>query len=415
VEVRTADGGFETRSANPYQPWGSSAPPSNGQLGMGAAGVQVSEKTALALAAVWGSCSIIADAIATLPIRQYKRAGLGAEPVEIPLSPVIQRPWAEFDDSMDFIVQGTMSMLLRGNMFGQVVDRDAKLYPSQIKLVHPDHVKVERDRKTGQIVVRYWNQIVSPDNVTRKMALSRPEDLVGLNPIEYMRNVMGVARAQDLSAGAVFSNSALPGVAITVPGDLDPNQAQALKNGWNESFQGISHAYSVAVLTGGMTVEPIAANMADIQFLEQMQFSESVISGRIYRIPPHMLGMVDKDTSWGAGIEQQEIGFVRNTLLIWLKRWEDFMRTWLPPNQFVAFDLSQRLHGDTLQRWQAYQIARIIGAMNIADVARAEGLPVPTPSDPEQQAFIEAYNAPLNSSPMKVGGAESPGGDKAGA
>lgn len=413
MEIRTADGGFESRSANPFAYWGSSAPPSNGQLGMGAAGVQVSEKTALALAAVWGSCSIISDAIATLPVRQYKRTKVGAEPVEIPLSPVIQRPWAEFDDLMDFIIQGTMSMLLRGNVFGEIVARDQKLYPTQIKLVHPDHVKVTRNRDSGQIEVRYWNQLVSPDNVTRRMALSRAEDLVGLNPIEYMRNVMGVARAQDLSAGAVFANSAIPGVAITVPGDLDENEAQALKNKWNEAFQGIGHAYSAAVLTGGMTVEPIAANMADIQFLEQMQFSEGVISGRIYRIPPHMLGMVDKDTSWGAGIEQQELGFVRNTLLIWLKRWEDLMRTWLPPGQFVVFDLSQRLRGDTLQRWSAWQIARVIGAMNIEDVCKAEGIPVPAPTDPEQQAFIQAYNSPLNSSPIKPTSTGGAGGDKA--
>ena len=411
MEIRTADGGFETRSANPYAYWGSSAPPTNGSLGMGAAGVQVSEKTALSLAAVYGSTALISDSIATLPIRQYKRSGVGGEPVEIEPSPVIQRPWAEFDQT-DFITQGTMSMLLRGNLFGEIVDRDQKLYPLQVKLVHPDHAKVIRNRQSGKLEVYYWNQEVQADNVTRKMALSRPEDLVGLNPIEYMRNVLGNARAQDLMAGAFFANRANPGVAIKVPGDLDKNEAIALKNDWNESFQGISRAYGAAILTGGMEVQPITMNLADAQFIEQMGFSESVVSGRIYRVPPHMLGMVDKDTSWGAGIEQQELGFVRNTLLIWLTRWEDLMRSWLPPNQFVVFDLSQRLRGDTLQRWSAWQIARVIGAMSVEDVCRAEGIPVPTPDDPEQQAFIAAYNSPLNSSPVKPTATGGAGGDK---
>src|ERR1019366_1555346 len=105
--------------------------------------------------------------------------------------------------------------------------------------------------------------------------------------------------------------------------------------------------------------KPITVNASDAQFLEQMQLAATVISGMLYRVPPHMIGMVTKDTSWGAGIEQQELGYVRNTLLNWLGRWEDLMTSWLPPRQFVMFDLSQRLRGDTLQRWAAYQIARV--------------------------------------------------------
>ena len=78
----------------------------------------------------------------------------------------------------------------------------------------------------------------------------------------------------------------------------------------------------------------------------------------------------------------------------------------------MTFDLSQRLKGDTLQRWGAYQIARVMGAMNNAEVRDAEGLPKVT--DPSAAAILEAYDAPLNSSPVKpMSSAEvGPGGDK---
>jgi phage portal protein BeeE len=122
------------------------------------------------------------------------------------------------------------------------------------------------------------------------------------------------------------------------------------------------------------------------------------------------VGQQDKDTSWGAGIEQQELGFVRNTLLIWLCRWEDLMTSWLPPRQFVTFDLSQRLRGDTLQRWSAYQIARVIGAMNNAEIRKAEGLP--TVIDPASTKILEDYAAPLNSAPVKPTSTGGAGGDK---
>lgn len=411
MEIRTREGRFESRSANPMQPWGSTAPPPPG-MGSIAAGVSIDEKTALQLAAVWGSVSLISDSLATLPIQQYKLSPTG-EPTKMASATVIERPWEELDQA-DFITQGSVSMLLRGNLWGRRIGVDERGCPSQIQLVHPDHARIRRapdGPKKGQLEVRYWNQPVPWDQVTRKMALSGPEDIQGYNPIEYLRNMLGLARAQDLFSGAFFSNSARPDGVIEFPEDVDDDEVDAALDGWLAKHQGYNRAFLPAILTGGATWKPISMSLADVQFLQQMQFSESVISGRIYRVPPHMLGMVDKDTSWGSGIEQQELGFVRNTLGIWLRRWEDLFTSWLPSGQFAIFDLSQRLRGDTLQRFQAYQIARICGFMNNLDVMHAEGMP--TPTDPDLVAQLSDYAAPLNSSPLKVGGPQGPGGDKA--
>ena len=210
-------------------------------------------------------------------------------------------------------------------------------------------------------------------------------------------------------AGAFFANSARPDGVIQVKGDLDINETKAMKANWLEAHQGINRGFLPAILTGDATFQPITMSLVDVQFLEMMQYSASVISGMIYRVPPHMLGMVDKDTSWGAGIEQQELGFVRNTLLIWLAKWEDLMTTWLPPRQFVTFDLSTRLRGDTLQRFSAYQIARVAGFMSNYDIMKAEHMTLPT--DPETVAQLSDYTAPLNSAPVKPAGGNV-GGDK---
>lgn len=413
MQILTREGTYETRSANPYLPWGNTAPPPAGQIGMTAGGVSVTEQTALQLSAVWGSVSLIADSIATLPVQQWKLPARSSDPTEavrIDPAPVIQQPWSEFDQR-DFVTQGTLSMLLRGNLWGKIVGTDELGYPLQVQLVHPDHARVRRDPINGKLEFRYWGQITPTDLVTRKMALSIPEGLSGLNPIEYLRNSLGLARAQDLWGGAFFANSARPDGVIELEGDLDDDETKKMLASWLAAHQGINHAHLPAILTGGAQWKPVTMSLADVQFLQQMQFSESVISGRIYRVPPHMLGMVDKDTSWGSGIEQQELGFVRNTLLIWLCRWEDLMTSWLPPRQFVTFDLSERLRGDTLQRFQAYQIARVCGFMNNLQIMRSEGVPIP--SDPELVAALSDYNAPLNSSPMKVSGPNGPGGDKA--
>lgn len=406
MQILTREGTFESRAISGTVPWGDTVPPSNGDLGGGFAGGRIDEGTALQLDAVYGSVSLISDAISTLPLRQWRKVGGDAK--EIPVSPVIAQPWPEIEQQ-DFVAQGTVSMLLRGNLWGKITARDERLFPAQVQLVHPDHARIRR--LGGQLEVRYWNEIVPVDNVTRRMAMSVPEGIKGLSPIEYLRNSFGLARAQDMHAAAFFANSARPDGWISVEDDLDDEETKRMLLSWLAAHQGSGHAHLPAILTGGAKFNAVTMSMADVQFLEQMQYSASRISGMIYRVPPHMLGMVDKDTSWGAGIEQQMIGFVRDTLGIWLRRWEDLFRSWLPPGQFVTFDLSQRLRGDALQRWSSYQIARVIGAMNNEEVRAAEGLA--TVTDPDQAAVLRAFDAPLNSAPVKPTSTGGAGGDKA--
>jgi HK97 family phage portal protein len=373
--------------------------------------MQINERTVLQIAAVYGSVRLISEAIAAMPVLQWRQMGT-TEPKRMELAPVIAQPYVgDLVTQRDFVIQGTMSMLLQGTLWGEIISRDERLNPAQVKLVHPDHARIRRRQDNGQLEVTYWNQICPLDNVTRAMALSVPEGIKGLSPIEYLRTAFGIARAQDMFQSAFMRNSARPDGWISVDDDLDPDEVDRMMYGWNAAHQGIGKAGSPAVLTGGMKWNQISMSMADAQFLQATQLSASVISGQIYGIPPHMLGMTDKDTSWGSGIEQQQIGFVRDTLMIWLCRWEDMLSSWLPRGQFVTFDLSQRLRGDTLQRWAAWQLARSMGAMNNAEIRVTEGLPKVT--DPEQAAILEAYDAPLNSSPMKPATTGGAGGDKA--
>ena len=186
-------------------------------------------------------------------------------------APVIVKPWSEIDQR-DFITQGTMSMLLRGNLWGRKVGFDANGCPDQVQLVHPDHARVRR-LASGEVEFRYWNSPVPQHVVTRKMALSVPEGLQGLNPIEYLRNSFGIARAQDLHGNAFYANSARPDGVIEVPEDLDPDETTEMYDAWKVAHGGINRSHLPAILTGGSTFKPIQMTMADAQFLEQIQYS----------------------------------------------------------------------------------------------------------------------------------------------
>jgi HK97 family phage portal protein len=367
VLLRALSPSLERRS-DPTLPFGDSTPPPPGALGGPVAGTTVSEQTALQIAAVYGSVSVIADSLSSLPVdlmsSPHRRRGQ-----ILPPSQLVVQPYVEIS-TIDWWVQFAMSLALRGNFYGEIVDRDQDLYPTQIRPVHPDHVAVRRAPDKA-VEYRFNGRPVQLDNVFHVRYLSVAESLVGLNPIEYLRNVLGGARAQDLYGNSFFQNSARADVVIEVPEDLSEEETLALAKAWKAAHQGLGQANLPGVLTGGAKLsDPITVNPQDAQFLETRQFSASTISGQIFRVPPHMIGIVDRTTSWGTGIEQQEMGFVRNTLIGYLTRGEQALTKLHAPGQFVKFDLSERLRGDRLQRAQANALEIASGTL-LPDEARA--------------------------------------------
>lgn len=387
--------GLERRGADGRLPWGDSTPVSNGMLGGAVAGTRVDEKTALQVTAVYGCVGLLAESVSSLPVdlmsSPHRRTGRMLEP-----SPLIVDPYTEISVT-DWWVQYTISLALRGNFYGQIIERDRNLYATQIKPIHPDHARVRR-LPDGSIEYRFNGKVVPRDNVFHVKLLSISEGLEGLNPIEYLRNILGLARAADLYGAGVFQNSAIPAGTLEVPADidLDSDEAKEMKEQWLQLQQGIGRAGLPAVLTGGTKFNPITMKLEDLQFLQSRQYDASVISGQIFRIPPHMIGIVDRTTSWGTGIEQQQIGYVRDTLMGYLIRGERALTALHPPGQFVKFDLSERLRGDRLQRYTAYNLGRLGGWLNADEIRAEEDMP-PLPNGEGQE-----YLVPINSELLSV-------------
>lgn len=392
--IRRAGGLLERRGA--AIPWGDSTPPSNGSLGGSVAGTAVTERTALQVAAVYGSIGVLCDSIATLPVELFNSLD-PARRKRLPPSQLLKQPYVEIS-RQDWFVQYTASLGLRGNFFGHIIERDEDYYPTQIKPVHPDQARVRRvawGPGAGRPEYRFNGQPVPTDDVFHVRYLSMPGELVGMNPIEYLRHTLGLARAQELYGAAYFENSANPGGQIVVPDDLDPEETLALAQNWLAAHQGIGRSNLPAVLTGGAEFKPISITPEDSQFLESRQFSQSQISGMIFRVPPHMIGIVDRSTSWGTGIEQQERGFVTNTLAGYYGRAEEALTAIHPQNRYVRFNLAERLRGDTLQRYQAYALG-VAGGWLCQDDVRANEHMAPLPD-----GLGQTYLMPINSEPLK--------------
>ena len=387
--IKRAFDGNEKRGADGNLPWGSSYIPTNGQSGLTAAGLALTDDAAMSISTVYTAVSILSDSVATLPLRTYKTGDISKTIQSPPM--LIDNPWPE-GTMQDWLSQVMFSLAMRGNFYGQIVDRDKKGYATMIRPLHPDQVSARRvqGRRT------YWFDGVRQDSadVFHIPNILPPGSFIGLNPIEYMRQSWALMLAAEKYGAGFFQNSALPQGVIEVGEDLTEEEAIELARAWKMSHGGLGNAGMPAVLTGGATFKVLSLKPEDTMFLATKSFQREEI-GAFFRIPAHLLGQQDRTSSWGSGIEQMETGFVINTLRPYLTKIESYLSRQLPPTVQTRFDIRGRLRGDQGQRFSGYTMAVNNGYMNLDEIRDLEDL-APLPNQQGQ-----TYWRPLNMGPIE--------------
>ena len=348
-------------------------------------GKSVTERSAMQMTAVYSCVRILSEAIAGLPLHLYRYTDNGSKEkaIDHPLYTILHdEPNPEMTS---FVFRETLMthLLLWGNAYAQII-RNGKgevvaLYP-----LTPNRMTVNRD-ENGQLYYEY--QTSQDEAHTMKGATVRlsPYDvlhipglgfdgLVGYSPIAMAKNAIGMAIACEEYGAKFFANGATPGGILEHPGVVkDPEKVRA---SWNSAFGGSANSNKVAVLEEGMKYTPISISPEQAQFLETRKFQIDEIA-RIFRIPPHMIGDLEKSSF--SNIEQQSLEFVKYTLDPWVCRWEQSMqRALLKPEEkkdyFFKFNVDGLLRGDYQSRMNGYATARQNGWMSANDIRELENL-----------------------------------------
>lgn len=375
------------------------------------AGIPINDQTALSIATVFTCCNVLSDSISTLDLNVFRRTDDRTKIKITPTPLMAYDPWPE-GTLQDFLFQVMFSLVLRGNSFGRIIQRDQRGFATMVQPLHPDWVMARRSIQTGKRLYTVQGQPIPVEDMLHIPAYLAPGSFIGLNPVEYMRSSWGIAAAAEKYGGQLFANSANPSGILSVEEDLSEDETRAMAQQWKSMHGGLGQAQYPAVLTGGAKWTQVSMSPDDAQFLQTRQYQKDEIISW-FRVPPHMIGAMERTSSWGAGIEQMEIGFVVNTLLPWLRRLESYFDKLLPPDQMARFDLSSRLRGDTLQRYNSYTLGRNGSWLTVNEIRRMEGLPdLP-------DGLGDVVWAPLNFAPvdkildgtaLPSSGAGSPGG-----
>ena len=339
------------------------------------AGVPVSDDTAMRFATVHSCVRVISEDVAALPLHVYRRTENGGKErwTGHPLYELLHdRPNSEMS-SVSFKEALLVNALLTGNGYAFIeFDRSGRvraLWPMLSGEVTPYR------NTRGELRYRAGGEDLAAAEVFHLAGLGF-DGLVGLSPIAYARESIGLGMAAERYGEKFFKNGTHIGGVISVEGELTDDQFERTRAQFSGMFRGLQNAHGVPVLEGGAKYTPVGIAPEDAQFLETRKFQRSEIAA-IYRVPPHMIGDLERATF--SNIEQQDLAYLQRTLLPWLMRIEKEAAAKLVPPQekqliSIEHDTANFMRGETTSRMQAYSTAIMSGIMTPNEARRRENL-----------------------------------------
>ena len=335
-------------------------------------GARVDGTTALQINAFYACVLLISDTISTLPVDCFQRKGGTRYPFR-PRPSWVGQPDVDLLRTEHF-QQALISMLIDGNAFIRIF-RDNTGQVVNLVTIDPTRVQVDRDERTKRIIyVIDGVTIVRSDEMLHITEMRKAGQLRGVSRVDELKNNLGLSSALQSFAARFFAQGATTTGIIETPQALNKEQSRDLSEGFDGKHAGFRKAHKTGVLTGGAKFVRTGVNPDEAQMLDSQKFAVEQIA-RIFRVPPHMIGITSAGSMSYNSVEQQNINFVTHTLRPYIAKLEDAYSKLLPSDVFIRFNVDGLLRGDFQTRMQGYSIGSQAGFLSVNDIHRFEDMP----------------------------------------
>jgi HK97 family phage portal protein len=392
------------------------------------AGVPVSQEGSLRLSVVYRCIDLISGTLAGLPAEAVRKQDEIRIPVDRPpawlQTPNPEANWFEFAERI------FESLLMDGNCFVLISARDAQGFPSELWVLNPHRIQVRRRENTGRIYFLWDGQTEFSRFGTSAgdffgdilhIRLKGAGGIRGLSPLEMARQSIGLGLVEEKFGARFFGRGQTMSGVIQLP----PQQGGAretkehidlIGESWETKHGGSDQSHRPGILTGGATWQGITVPPEQAQFLESRDFQVADIATRFYGVPPHLVGLTEKQTSWGTGVAEQGIALYRFTLKGHLTRFEAAMSQLLPRGQFLRLNHRALLEADPKTEAEILEIELRNGVINF-DYWRSKLDLEPRPGGSRymipanNQQILEPNGLPPEKQPVPDFGTPSPNGN----
>ena len=376
---------FESRAISFQTLWGSGDDIVAGTQ----SGTIVNQDSVFKVNAIFSAVSLISDTVSTLPLDSYIRRD-GARFAFRPKPTWVTKPDVD-TTAIAFWSANIVSLLLDGNIFTRVF-RDQSGNIVNLVVLNPLKVRIKRNG-LGRVMYEYdgESKMLSSDEIIHIPDVVKPGELRGISRVEALKDNFGLAIALESYAARFFGQGATSNGVIEFPGNLTPDQAKQLVDGFDARHKGFRKAHKTGVLFGGAKYVKTTVDNDAAQFIDSRRLAVEDVA-RAFNIPTHLLGLPGTNTY--SSVEQNNIAFVVHTLRPIVQKLESgysVLLNTVPGGEqaFLKFNMDGLLRADVQSRMAAYSVGLQSGFLTINDVRRLEDL------TPQNDVSAEQVRVPL--------------------
>lgn len=323
-------------------------------------GVKVTTRTALSISMVWSCVKILSESLSGLPLKLYDDGEGGRKQVVGSDSALklLKKP-NPYMTLLNFLKFVVVNMAIRGNAFA-LIERNRNGDEIGFVPLSYDTVSIDTD---DELV--YWvtpknsdRFPVSPENMLHFKLFSL-DGIVGLSPIEYQAETMGLAKAGQQWSSRFMRKGGFTGGYVIYENFLNKQQEAQIMAKFPDVRKGDADDIGkMAILQGNPKIVPAGLSQRDAQFIESQQFQEEALAG-IYGVPLWLANRAGKTSIMGSNLEQQLTGYITFGLKPYIDVVEDELndKVYRKKSRFVEFRVEGLLRADSAGRAAYYQAA----------------------------------------------------------
>ncbi|MDT8717611.1 phage portal protein [Clostridium sp. 19966] len=186
------------------------------------------------------------------------------------------------------------------------------------------------------------------------------DGIVGLSPIEMLKNSIENAKAAEKFLNNSFKNGMQSAGIVNYVGDLSPQAEQNFIEKFEQMSSGLKNANRISLLPIGYQYQPLALKLTDAQFIENTKLTAQQISAA-YGIKLHQLNEMEKSSYASTSEANRE--FYTDSLMATLTMYEQeivykcFLNSEIQNGYYVKFNADVIMRGDPKTRFEAYATA----------------------------------------------------------
>lgn len=349
-------------------------------LGVNHSAEIVTPYTVLQSTAACRALSIIANDIARLPLRLHKELPKGGYEIvkNHPIARLLLRP-NKWQTQFEFWQNMTFNHQLRGNAYAVIIRKSG--IPVELIPVLPECVSFLQNPKNGSYRYKVSHPIFADKSITVKN-----EDMIhlkniglgdgyhGISITQLNSEAFGLALATQKQAATMFSQGMQLSGILTTDYTLSDEAIPRIMESWKNSYSGSKNAHKIAILEEGLKFQQLTMNAEQAQLLESRAASNEDMA-RIFGVPPHKLGIMDKATY--GNVEEQNLAYVDETLKAITVNFEQHLENKLifsyeRDELEIRFDYTDAVKGKFKDRMDAYAVAVNNGILTANEVRALE-------------------------------------------